>query len=97
MISPRSEFHEATLAVEGEISDINFASASNLHRRWPEHRPIVKDDGASSHIPDRIIIGAAKKYHLHPVKLVIAIQLWGANRNCLFAANGQEPICPIPE
>lgn len=82
MISPRSEFQETPLAVKREISDIDFAGASDTHRWGPKHRPIVVDDGACPHKPDCIIIGATKEYHLDskripyhffPVKSTVAI------------------------
>ena len=61
IVQPASEFQSADLIVEGEEGDVNGTSRSELCRRRPKDVAGTLDNGQTSHVLPRIIIGAKKK------------------------------------
>lgn len=40
MIGPAAELEVAALAIEREVSDVNFAGGPELGGRWPKYGPV---------------------------------------------------------
>ena len=59
VVSPRAEFHDASLIIEREVSHVDGAGAAKFSGWWPKDVAVVAHHRFAVHVASSVIVGTA--------------------------------------